>query len=108
IHSMKFIGTTDSTGAAVDDFTFNSPVSSIDYLAALVMSYSLPGGIEKSLVVKLNAASTNLNAGAAAPACEELEDFISESDAQKGKKLTESQAYALISAAAAIRAEICP
>jgi hypothetical protein len=50
IHSVKFIGTSDSTGAAVDDFTFNLPVSSVEYLEALVRSYSLPKGIEISLL----------------------------------------------------------
>jgi len=49
-------------------------------------------GVANSLMVKLNAAAEELEAGNVAGFCDDLQAFINESKAQSGKKLTEEQA----------------
>ena len=86
-------------------FTFqppDPPNGRITDLIALVRSFGLPSGIQTSLVVKLQGAIAALNAGDTATACVALTDFISEVNAQSGKKLTVQQAQQLIQSATTI------
>jgi FIMAH domain-containing protein len=97
--------------AALDDFFFREglldpdlePADLIGDLIDLVESYPLPKGIKNSFVVKLEAALAALEAEDDASACDSLQAFINHAEAQRGKKLTEAQALALIGAAQAIR-----
>jgi len=58
----------------------------------------LPKGIEKSLTSKLDNALDSLERGRANAAKNQLEAFIHEVEALRGKKLTDDEADALIEA----------
>jgi hypothetical protein len=79
------------------------PKGRITDLIALVRSFGLPKGTETSLVVKLQDAIAALNTGDTSTACQALGDFISEVNAQSGKKLTVLQSQQLIDSATTIR-----
>jgi DNA-binding beta-propeller fold protein YncE len=68
-----------------------------------VESLGLPGGIENSLVKKLEGAQKNLEDGDRGGACGKLASFISEVEAHRGKKIDEDDADALVADANAIR-----
>ena len=90
-------------------FTFQVPSSTanqIDDLIALVSSFNLPDGIENSLITKLQDALAAIGASDAATACDALTTFISECQAQAGKKLTAEQADQLISSATQIKTNL--
>lgn len=90
-------------------FTFqppDPPRGRITDLIALVRSFGLPNGIQTSLVVKLQDAIAALNTNDTSTACAALGDFVSEVNAQSGKKLTIQQAGQLIDAARAIKASL--
>jgi hypothetical protein len=65
-------------------------------LIARVQSLGLPKGLENSLVSKLEAALASLNRGNKKAAINQLQAFINEVNAQRGKKITEQQATELI------------
>ncbi|HEU4785823.1 MAG TPA: hypothetical protein VFS57_00390, partial [Gemmatimonadaceae bacterium] len=69
----------------------------------------LPGlgaGLSNSLLTKLNAALSAIAAGDVATACQALQDFINEVNAQSGKKISSADAATLIDDANAIRAQL--
>ena len=83
-----------------------TPVPTITALVNLVQSFNLPFGIANSLLVKLQPAEA---AGPGNASCADLGDFISEVQAQSGKKLTTAQATQLISEANQIKLALdCP
>jgi hypothetical protein len=85
------------------------PVGMIENLVGLVTSYNLQQGIDNSLDAKLAAASDALedaNANNDASAINKLEAFISEVEAQRGKKLEPCQADELHADADAIIAAL--
>jgi hypothetical protein len=67
-----------------------------------VQSYSLPQGTQGSLVSKLDAVKTSLGLNSQIQAKNQLKAFINEVNAQRGKKISNSQADALITAAKSI------
>jgi len=82
------------------------PVSAIENLALTVIAMNLQNGIANSLDSKLDAAinaliDANFNNGGAA--CNSLAAFISAVEAQRGKKITNTQADQLIASAQQIR-----
>ena len=90
-------------------FTFQPPTATeneIEDLIELVRSFDLPNGTENSLVTKLEDALTALEASDTATACVHLSAFISECQAQSGKKLTADQANQLINSATQIKTEL--
>jgi len=69
-----------------------------------VTGLGLPSGTATSLTTKLDAALAAANAGDIATACATLQDFINETQAQAGKKISTADAASLIAAAQRIRA----
>ena len=108
------IGTTTVTCTASDPsgntsggafaVTVVSAPTQIANLASSVTSLGLQSGIATSLTVKLNAALAAATAGDLVTACSKLQDFINETRAQAGKKISQSNATALIAEAQRIRA----
>ena len=78
----------------------------INNLETTIDGFSLPKGIEGSLDSKLNLALAALNAGNTPLACSYLQDAINFAQAQSGKKISVSQANAIISAVGAIRTQL--
>lgn len=76
-------------------------------LSARVQSYNLDRGFENSILSKLNGAKDALNRGETNAACEKMQAFIYEVNAQSGKKLTVVQASQLRAEATNIRSIIC-
>ncbi|HET7374633.1 MAG TPA: YncE family protein [Gemmatimonadaceae bacterium] len=66
----------------------------------------LGAGLSNSLLTKLNAALSAIAAGDVATACQALQDFINEVNAQAGKKISSADAAILIDDANAIRAQL--
>lgn len=75
----------------------------INDLPALIRSFNLPHGTERSLI-------TNLRSGrsGAASACSSLNAFINQCQAEAGRKLTAQQAALLIAAATQMKTSTCP
>jgi hypothetical protein len=85
------------------------PAAAIEQLAETVAAMNLQNGIENSLDAKLDAALgalDDLNANDDVAACNTLEAFINDVEAQRGNKLTDAQADQLIAAAQAIQASL--
>lgn len=81
----------------------------LDSLLTTVATMSLPSGIKSALTSKLQDAIADIAMGNTAGACAELKSFISQVTAQKGKKISNTQANTLITAANQIRAVLnCP
>ena len=108
------VGVTSVSGGTGPDFALaryegRGPQEQIDDLMMFVLSINLPPGIENSLIVKLEDAQQELEAGNIAGACDDLGAFINQVQAQAGKKLTTDQANQLVAAASEIRALLgCP
>jgi hypothetical protein len=89
-----------------------TPVSQINALIALVLSLNLQHGIENSLDHKLQNILDALSAvggGNLALACNKLDAFVNEVQAQAGQHITVAQAAQLIAACDAIKATLgCP
>jgi|SRR5881396_78711 len=108
------IGTTTVTCTASDPsgntsggafaITVVSAPTQIANLASSVTSLGLQSGIATSLTVKLNAALAAAMAGDLVTACGKLQDFINETQAQAGKKISTGDAASLIATAQRIRA----
>ena len=71
----------------------------MDDLIALLRSYGLPDGLATSLETKLLHARDTLT-----DSCDNLASFVSQVEAQSGKKLTEAQAVQLLAGATQIMA----
>jgi len=84
------------------------PDDAIDDLISDIEDMNLPGGTENCLTSKLEAAQKSLENGQCGTAINQLEAFINQVEALRGKKLTEEEADALIAAAEAIIAMIGP
>lgn len=85
------------------------PITAIEDLALAVVAMNLQNGIENSLDSKLDAALNALddvNANDDAAACNMLQSFINAVEAQRGTKLTVSQADQLIAAAQEIQGSL--
>ena len=89
-------------------FTFQVPNSTasnqLNDLIALVESFDLPAGTERSLVDKLQEALAAINVSDFATACGSLTAFVNEARAQSEKKLTADQASQIINSANQIKA----
>lgn len=83
-----------------------TPAERIADLDALVRSFNLHHGTTNSLTVKLRDALDAVSAGNTAIACAKLADFVNQTRAQSGKKLTTAQATQLINEANSIRAAL--
>jgi hypothetical protein len=84
-------------------------VEQIDDLIGTVPDYPAPPNYADSLRSKLEAikmAITSASAAERADAAHQLDAFIRTVEAQRGKKLTDAQAQALIDAANAIKASL--
>ncbi len=83
--------------------------SQLGDLVSLVNGLGLQPGIATSLTAKLQTALAAANAGDLARACNLLDAFINEVQAQSGKKLTAAEAAQLIAEATRIKAVLgCP
>jgi len=108
------VGTSSVTCVASDpsgnraSATFHVTVLSvqaqISNLETSVTSLALSTGTTTSLLAKLNGALAAANAGDVATACASLQDFINETRAQAGKKISISDANTLSAAAQRMRA----
>ena len=86
-----------------------SAVDSIEGLIELVGSFEIHHGIEHGLVVKLEHAIEAIAAGDPEGACDLLQAFVNQVNAQTGKKITDMQAEELLEAAEQIRGVLsCP
>ena len=82
-----------------------TPSEAIEDVIDTIEEFDLGGGIENGLIAKLDAALSKLNDGNEnndGAAINNLEAFINQVEAQRGKKLTEEQADVLVAAAQAI------
>jgi probable HAF family extracellular repeat protein len=86
--------------------TPRSPSDLISDLISLIQSFNLPQGIENSLIVKLQNAQDALAMGNTVSACNRLEAFINEVNAQAGKALTIDQADQLMTGANQVKAAL--
>lgn len=89
---------------ASQSVTVLSPQAQISNLETSVTNLALPRGTTTSLLTKLDHALAAANAGDVATACASLQDFINETGAQAGKKISISDANTLSAAAQRIRA----
>ena len=104
-------GTAETIAVAryIGDTVNASPVDLINALIDLVESFNIKQGIENSLDAKLENALRALDAaqnGDTTTACNSINAFINEVNAQSGKALTVAQANQLIAAAQQIRAAL--
>jgi len=102
---------TDNRNGNLDVFMleFVPPVSADGQIGGLigdVQALGLPKGTQTSLLAKLDDAQAALKVGNTAAACSDLASFISETNAQSGKKIAASDASALIAKAQQIEASI--
>ena len=87
------------------------PIEAIAILALMVVDMNLQQGINNSLDSKLDNAFNALddaNANNDQSACNVLGSFVNAVEAQRGKKITDDQADALVERANAITNIICP
>ena len=84
--------------------TVRSPQAQLSNVENTVTSLGLPSGTATSLTTKLDAALAAANAGDVATACARLQDFINETQAQAGKKISTGDAASLIATAQRIQA----
>lgn len=90
-----------------------TPAPTISTLAQELQSFNLPQGIDASLTAKLNAAQAALlrqsSASNGGTACNQLDAFVNQVQAQRGKTLEADQADQLIEAAGQVKATLgCP
>lgn len=96
------IGDTDLPHLGIDNYPLMEPWVSgytIDGVIEQIGDMGLQAGIENSLVSKLANAFASIEKGQEGAAINKLEAFINECEAQRGNKLTNEQADALIEAA---------
>ena len=92
-------GATDTDTATV---IVQTPAEATEDLVSEVEALDLPHGTENSLVSKLQAAIDSLDRGQENAAANQLSAFINQVEAQRGKKISDAEADALIAAAQAI------
>ncbi|MDQ3507652.1 MAG: HYR domain-containing protein [Actinomycetota bacterium] len=110
------IGTTTVECAATDaagngasasfEVTVEERSDRIEDLIALVKSYGLHRGLERSLLAKLENAKKHIEASNEEAACGSLDAFVNHVNAQPGKEFTEEQAAELIPFAERIQADL--
>ena len=88
-----------ATGADAATVTVQTPADATQDLIGDVQALGLPDGIENSLVSKLEAAMNSLQNDHENAAENELNAFINQIEAQRGKELTDEQADELIARA---------
>ena len=97
----------DGLGDACDPVDNRTPEQQIAALIAQLQA--APAGAGGSYLAKLEAISDSVGAGNTQGACNQLAAFENEVRAQTGKKVTETEASALLAGAAALRARLgCP
>jgi thrombospondin type 3 repeat protein len=96
----------DGLGDACDPLDGRPPQQQLAALDGLVTALGLPQGIENSLLVKIQGASSALTNGQTTAACGKLDALINEVQAQSGKKIPASTAADLIAAVQQIKASL--
>ena len=91
-----------NVGSASFNITVKTPIEATQDLAETVGSLDLLTGTETALVAKLNAAKGSLESGREDTAVNQLTAFINEVEAQRGKKISSTDADALIAEASRI------
>jgi hypothetical protein len=86
-------GIVGSDGAVITVITSGEATQD---LRKVVDDLGLPSGIENALMAKLDAALKSITAGKYRPAKNQLQSFINQVNAMRGKSLTNTQADALI------------
>jgi hypothetical protein len=87
-------------------FTACRPVQTISDLIQQVAALGLSRGLKQSFLAKLGAAQRSLDNGRNGTAVEQLQAFINEVEAQRGKALTNAAADAMVSSASGLIAVI--
>jgi len=82
------------------------PPPTIDTLIGSVEALGLPSKLEGGLLKKLNVAQTKLEIGKVVAACKRLAAFIDQVERQRGKKIMDADANALIDEARAVRESV--
>jgi|SRR5450755_620125 hypothetical protein len=100
----QFDGEATATGPTVT--ITETPANQIITLHTLVDSFGLQAGIQTSLDAHLQDALTAVNNNQTTAACTALADFISQVNAQDGKKITPDQAQQLRTSATAIQTNL--
>jgi len=104
-----FIGILGSaTGLALDSLASPGPLPpatlpETDLLRADVQRVGLPHGIERSLLAKLDAMATAVDAGDQAEACDSLSSYVNQLQALTGKKIALAPAAGLVADATVAR-----
>ncbi len=86
--------------------TVTTPAQKIGDLRSLISGLALASGISTSLDAKLSDALAALGSGDTALACSSLQDLINQSNALSAKKLTASDAAAIVTNAGVIRTQL--
>lgn len=106
----RIVYASDATGNSnVYAFSLQLSVGANEQLSKLIdmiASMNLHAGLANSLTTKLDVAQAKLNADNVTAACNMLQAFINEVNAQRGGKLTSSQADQLLAAAQQLRATL--
>jgi len=79
--------------------TVQAPAEATEDLISYTRDLNLPGGTENSLISKLEAAVSSLEKGQENAAINKLNALINQVEAQRGKKISNEEAEALISQA---------
>ena len=82
--------------------TVLSPAQAVNNLAVQVNAANIPNGVKNTLLGNLTAAASSFNKGSFKTGVNQLQTFISEVNAQLGKKIDVPTAAGLIGAAQAI------
>lgn len=101
------VGSVTISEMTIDLRGAKTPLGQLAELAALVESYGLDQ-LGSSLTDKLVTAQRMINQDKPTQACEALDSFIAQVEAQTGGALTLSQATELITSAEEIKTAVCP
>ena len=100
------VAVTDVAGnvrSVTHDYTVQTPSEATDELEQDIEDIGLPGGTENALLSSLEAALDSIAAGEVTDACNQLNAFINKIEAQRGKKISDADADALIASALLIQ-----
>ena len=106
-YSVTTTNTFGTEGNLATPISVKGGIDLIDDLAALVKAQNLAPGIQNSLVSKLQNAVDAANDGRVRPACNQVEAFVAEVQAQLGKGLNNSQATQFLNAAVMVGNRMC-